>query len=181
MTTTTPSAPDEVVLDETGLEAALAAFNSSINQPEMIPCPKCEGRGYHHGFGEDGASPDWCTDCGGNQFSVVPGEEQRAIASAVCAYLRASPQPAVVTEEQVEAALAFWCAKLPKAQREQPIPDKLREHMRGTLEAARLPSPTDTRERVPARPVFPHGMTEAEWNEKIGDPSYEHAKDLPDD
>jgi len=32
-----------------------------------------------------------------------------------------------------------------------------------------------------AMPTHPHGMTEAEWNEKIGDPSYEHAKDLPDD
>jgi hypothetical protein len=32
-----------------------------------------------------------------------------------------------------------------------------------------------------SRAPFPHGMTEAEWNEKIGTPSYEHAKDLPDD
>jgi len=28
---------------------------------------------------------------------------------------------------------------------------------------------------------YPHGMTETEWNDKIGTPSYEHAKDLPDD
>lgn len=41
-----------------------------------------------------------------------------------------------VTAEMVEAALAHWCAKLPKSTREQPVPDKLREHMRGTLDAA---------------------------------------------
>lgn len=28
---------------------------------------------------------------------------------------------------------------------------------------------------------YPHGMTEEEWNRKIGTPSYEHAKDLPED
>lgn len=32
-------------------------------------CPRCEGKGFHHGFGEDGIDPDWCTHCGG------PGEE----------------------------------------------------------------------------------------------------------
>lgn len=37
--------------------------------PEFKPCPRCNGKGYHHGFGEQGADPDWCLDCGG------PGEE----------------------------------------------------------------------------------------------------------
>lgn len=32
-----------------------------------------------------------------------------------------------------------------------------------------------------SRARYPHGMTEAEWNAKIGDPSYDHAKDLPND
>lgn len=45
-----------------------------------------------------------------------------------------------VTDAQVDAALAYWCSKLPKALREQPIPDKLREHMRATLEAVLLPA-----------------------------------------
>lgn len=39
-----------------------------INDPKFDPCPRCKGRGYHHGFGENGADPDWCTQCGG------PGE-----------------------------------------------------------------------------------------------------------
>lgn len=29
------------------------------------PCPRCGGKGYHHGFGDDGIDPDWCTLCGG--------------------------------------------------------------------------------------------------------------------
>ncbi len=41
-----------------------------------------------------------------------------------------------ISDDEVEAALAFWCTKLPKAQRERPIPQLLRDHMRGTLEAA---------------------------------------------
>lgn len=68
---------------EAEIEAALEAFNAVVNAPQMVPCPKCEGRGYHHGFGEDGASPDWCTDCGGNQYNVVPGEELRAMTAAL--------------------------------------------------------------------------------------------------
>jgi hypothetical protein len=35
---------------------------------EFVPCPKCNGKGYHHGFGEHGHDPDWCEMCGG------PGE-----------------------------------------------------------------------------------------------------------
>lgn len=37
--------------------------------PTFEPCPRCHGKGYHHGFGEKGADPDWCLDCGG------PGEQ----------------------------------------------------------------------------------------------------------
>lgn len=29
------------------------------------PCPRCDGRGYHWGFGEHGHDPDWCDVCGG--------------------------------------------------------------------------------------------------------------------
>ena len=31
----------------------------------MVECPKCKGKGYHHGFGEHGHDPDWCLLCGG--------------------------------------------------------------------------------------------------------------------
>ena len=36
--------------------------------PKFQPCPQCGGHGYHHGFGERGHDPDWCSVCGG------PGE-----------------------------------------------------------------------------------------------------------
>lgn len=87
-------------LDGNGVAAAEAAFNASINNPQMVPCSKCEGRGYHHGFGEDGNDPDWCTECGGNQFNVVPGEETRAIEAAIAAYL-ASAAPSQTAVEPV--------------------------------------------------------------------------------
>jgi len=29
-------------------------------------CERCAGKGYHHGFGEDGVDPDWCDTCGGS-------------------------------------------------------------------------------------------------------------------
>jgi len=32
---------------------------------ESRECPQCYGRGYHHGFGELGHDPDWCSMCGG--------------------------------------------------------------------------------------------------------------------
>lgn len=41
-------------------------------------CPRCDGRGYHHGFGEHGHDPDWCSECGGGQTvtkdAVTPWE-----------------------------------------------------------------------------------------------------------
>ncbi len=73
------------------IEAALKAFIASVNEPMMIKCDGCDGKGYHHGFGEDGASPDWCLKCGGNQYDVVPGEEERAIEAALTAALALLP------------------------------------------------------------------------------------------
>lgn len=29
-------------------------------------CARCEGLGYHWGFGEHGHDPDWCSVCGGS-------------------------------------------------------------------------------------------------------------------
>jgi hypothetical protein len=51
--------PDLLVL----VESTAARLES-----EMVPCPRCTGKGYHHGFGEGGHDPDWCENCGG------PGE-----------------------------------------------------------------------------------------------------------
>lgn len=36
-------------------------------ETEMMPCKRCNGYGYHHGFGEHGHDPDWCETCGGAQ------------------------------------------------------------------------------------------------------------------
>lgn len=33
--------------------------------PMQAVCNRCGGKGYHHGFGEDGHDPDWCSECGG--------------------------------------------------------------------------------------------------------------------
>lgn len=65
------------------VDAALAAFTKVINEPIMLKCERCDGRGYHHGFGENGHDPDWCEICGGCQFVGVPGEEARAIRAAL--------------------------------------------------------------------------------------------------
>jgi DnaJ-class molecular chaperone len=35
---------------------------------ECVKCPRCNGRGYHHGFGERGHDPDWCEQCDGAQY-----------------------------------------------------------------------------------------------------------------
>lgn len=69
------------------IEAALAKFNEVINDPIMEPCPRCEAKGYHHGFGPGGVEPDWCENCGGNQYNIRPGEEKRAMESALSAAL----------------------------------------------------------------------------------------------
>lgn len=41
-----------------------------------IPCDRCSGRGYHHGFGENGTDPDWCSKCGGPGIDFVPRDEK---------------------------------------------------------------------------------------------------------
>jgi hypothetical protein len=37
---------------------------------EFSNCRRCDGRGFHHGFGENGADPDWCVKCGGPGFDA---------------------------------------------------------------------------------------------------------------
>lgn len=52
--------------------AAYNRFLAAIN--ETVPCARCSQRGYHHGFGEDGHDPDWCTVCGGSGFDSAHDE-----------------------------------------------------------------------------------------------------------
>lgn len=51
------------MVTEAQITAAIAAWNDACGATEE--CPRCQGRGYHHGFGEHGHDPDWCETCGG--------------------------------------------------------------------------------------------------------------------
>jgi hypothetical protein len=90
-----------VITDDT-VAVALSAFNKMINEPIMLKCERCDGRGYHHGFGENGHDPDWCEVCGGGQYVVMPGEEERAMRAALEAAFAAS-QDAPASEP------VAWC------------------------------------------------------------------------
>jgi hypothetical protein len=59
-----------------------AADRAYVN-PTMIDCPRCNGRGYHHGFGEHGHDPDWCEQCGGP--GTVPADDREPIRAAIAA------------------------------------------------------------------------------------------------
>ena len=42
--------------------------------PTFEPCHRCDGKGYHHGFGEGGHDPDHCDHCGGpGEIPTEPG------------------------------------------------------------------------------------------------------------
>ena len=45
-------------------------------QGDVKPCPRCDGIGYHHGFGEAGHDPDWCENCGGSTFVEKYSEDE---------------------------------------------------------------------------------------------------------
>lgn len=45
------------------VERAYNRFIQAVDETE--DCARCTGRGYHHGFGENGHDPDWCDSCGG--------------------------------------------------------------------------------------------------------------------
>ena len=38
-------------------------------------CSRCAGKGYHHGFGEHGHDPDWCSECGGCGSWLEPPDD----------------------------------------------------------------------------------------------------------
>jgi hypothetical protein len=71
-----PPVTDEML--EVLLPDVAKAIEAADEKPAMIPCPRCEGRGYHHGFGEDGHDPDWCVVCGGGQHVRDPLGQARA-------------------------------------------------------------------------------------------------------
>lgn len=56
------------------LTRAINAYDHAISV--TAPCPRCNGKGYHHGFGETGHDPDWCNDCGGP--GMIPANDERA-------------------------------------------------------------------------------------------------------
>lgn len=59
---TTQQGREALVTDEM-VERALDRYMEAASR--MVDCPRCNGHGYHHGFGEDGHDPDWCDMCGG--------------------------------------------------------------------------------------------------------------------
>jgi hypothetical protein len=64
-----PTIPDVSESEAASLPDRIRAYFAWCEDPQFMPCPRCWGKGYHHGFGEHGHDPDWCEDCGG------PGEE----------------------------------------------------------------------------------------------------------
>lgn len=78
-----PSPSSEWVPDE-AVDRALARFTEAANS--MVMCKRCNGEGYHHGFGEHGHSPDWCEACGGSQ-SVSEFSDREAMREAIRAAL----------------------------------------------------------------------------------------------
>lgn len=65
------------------LKKTLTAIES-----ETVPCERCNGYGYHHGFGEHGHDPDWCVVCGGAQ--VVPAHDGEKAPEILLAALSAA-------------------------------------------------------------------------------------------
>lgn len=68
-------------------ELAFKAFTDALNS--YGPCGRCEGRGYHHGFGDEGFDPDWCEVCGGAGFA--PGHDDKSAMKLALAAAFATP------------------------------------------------------------------------------------------
>ncbi|HAH10834.1 MAG TPA: hypothetical protein DCL48_12120 [Alphaproteobacteria bacterium] len=82
------------------LKKTLTAIES-----ETVPCERCNGYGYHHGFGEHGHDPDWCVVCGGAQ--VVPAHDGEKAPEILLTALSAAGfvvVPMEPTEEMKQAA-----------------------------------------------------------------------------
>jgi protein gp37 len=46
-------------------ESGIPFFFKQAGTMPFDACPTCSGKGFHHGFGEGGHDPDWCSECGG--------------------------------------------------------------------------------------------------------------------
>jgi hypothetical protein len=88
MTMTTRDVSVDVAED--AVDRAMAAMSAAYAQTE--PCARCDGKGYHLGFGEHGHDPDWCDVCGGPGYVGVV-DERAAMKAAIAAALAASPPP----------------------------------------------------------------------------------------
>ncbi len=56
------------------IAAAEAAFAAVMSK--TCACERCGGKGYHHGFGEHGHDPDWCSECGGAGYVPATTESE---------------------------------------------------------------------------------------------------------
>ena len=65
-------------------------------ETETMPCKRCNGYGYHHGFGEHGHDPDWCDQCQGPGF--VMAHDATKTPEILIAALRAAGFEIVKTE-----------------------------------------------------------------------------------
>lgn len=93
-------------LNEKALEAATAAFIAE--RDATMTCPRCGGVGHHHGFGEDGTDPDWCSICGGGGAVAAHEKDSEHVAAAIRAYKAAEPAPSVPAG--YVAVLTKWLA-----------------------------------------------------------------------
>jgi hypothetical protein len=100
--TVTPQRDGETLLDR------IARYFAWQDSPEFEPCPRCNGKGYHHGFGEGGVDPDWCERCGGpGEQPTEPGmwSPDNLLEEARDA-LAASPPAGRIAPEGLEEAVA---------------------------------------------------------------------------
>lgn len=77
--------------------------------PRMVDCPRCNGYGYHHGFGEHGHDPDWCEMCGGAQYVQDENQTADAILTAFPEITLAPGKD--VAEGAQRIALRKWCGR----------------------------------------------------------------------
>lgn len=107
-----------VALDAKAFELALKAMNDT--PVHLVDCDRCKGKGFHHGFGEDGCDPDWCGDCGGGGCVPAEGEETRPLKLFLQTYLTATapalPQDVAALVDELESRAADYRQSGPSAE-----------------------------------------------------------------
>jgi hypothetical protein len=94
------------------LRERIERYLAWCDSPEFEPCPRCDGKGYHHGFGEHGHDPDWCLSCGGpGEQPTEPGTwSPDDLLREAAASLSPQPAPeASLWRSAFEAGFA-WCS-----------------------------------------------------------------------